>query len=371
MLFRRHASFALLSLLASCWLSSGGLAQDAAPAVAHETEPVLTRVLFGSCVKQDQPVPIFDAILARQPELFLFLGDNIYADTTDMELMRSKYAKLGADAGFQRLLQACPVMATWDDHDYGGNDAGAEYPLREQSQQGFLDFWGDPADSPRRQREGIYDAQVFGPAGKRVQVIMLDVRYFRGPLKTGPRRLGGPYVPEENPAVTMLGAEQWAWLEEQLRVPAEVRLIASGIQCVSQDAGHETWSNLPHERQRLFDLIAKTGASGVLLLSGDRHWAELSVERQGVPYPLYDLTSSSLNQLHPRGTPTDNRTRAIAKTYHRENFGEILIDWASSDPQLQLRVLNLVGEPVLETAVSLSELRPAAALGKKPETPND
>ena len=358
MYFRRQAAFALVSLLTSCWLASGSSAQNAESAAPHPSDPAVTRVLFGSCVKQDQPVPIFETILARQPELFLFLGDNIYADTTDMELMRSKYAKLGAAAGFQRLLQACPVMATWDDHDYGSNDAGAEYPLREQSQQIFLDFWGAPADSPRRQREGVYEARLFGPAGRRLQVIMLDVRYFRGPLKTGPRRLGGPYVPEENPEVTMLGEQQWAWLEEQLRVPAEVRLIASGIQCVSQDAGHETWANLPHERQRLFDLIAKTGASGVLLLSGDRHWAELSVERQGVPYPLYDLTSSSLNQLHPRGTPTDNRTRAIATTYHRENFGEIAIDWDQPDPQLQLRVLDLAGEPVLETAVRLRELRP-------------
>ncbi len=331
------------------WLAAQSSAQDAEPAVA--------RVLFGSCVKQDQPLPIFDTILARQPELFLFLGDNIYADTTDVELMRSKYAKLGANVKFQQLLQACPVLATWDDHDYGANDAGAEYPLREQSQQIFVDFWRDAADSPRRQREGVYQSKVFGPVGKRLQVIMLDVRYFRGPLKTGQRRLGGPYVPEENPEVTMLGQEQWAWLEEQLLVPADVRLIASGIQCVSQDAGHETWANLPHERQRLFDLIAKTGAGGVLLLSGDRHWAELSVEHQGVPYPIYDLTSSSLNQLHPRGTPTDNGNRAIPITYHRENFGEIQIAWDQPDPQLQLRVLDLAGQPVLETVLSLSDLR--------------
>lgn len=324
-------------------------------------ESPLSRILFGSCVKQDQPVPILQSIVEREPDLFLFLGDNIYADTTDLDLMRAKYAKLASDAGFAKLLRTCPLMATWDDHDYGVNDGGAEYPQRAGSQQVFVDFWGDPAASPRRQRPGVYDAKRFGPPGKRLQVILLDTRYFRGPLQTGARRVGGPYVPSDDPQVTMLGEPQWVWLEEQLRKPAEVRIIASGIQCISEAAGHETWANLPHERQRLFDLIAKSRANGVLILSGDRHWAELSVQKQAVPYPIYDLTSSSLNQIHPRGTPTNNRHRAAATTYHRENFGEIFIDWKADDPNLQLRILDIDGQVVLESAIRLSQLRAAAA----------
>ncbi len=347
MLSRR--SLCALLLVCGCSLSI--------PAAAAEQQPTVARILLGSCIKQDQPMPIFNTMIRREPELFLFLGDNIYADTTDMDVMRAKYAKLKADAGFAKLLRSCPVMAIWDDHDYGVNDAGAEYPQRDESQQIFVDFWGDPEDSARRQRAGIYDAKVFGPAGKRLQVILLDGRYFRGPLKTGQRRVGGPYLPSDDPDITMLGEAQWVWLEEQLRQPADVRIIASGIQVLSEDAGHETWSNLPHERQRLFDLITTTKASGVLLVSGDRHWAELSVEKDSAPYPIYDLTSSSLNQLHPRGTPTDNRYRAIPQTYHRENFGEVLIDWDQADPKIQLRVLDIEGNTQLETALRLSQLQ--------------
>ncbi len=325
--------------------------------LATGQERPISRLLFGSCVKQDQPVPIFETILKQRPELFVFLGDNIYADTTDLDLMRAKYAKLKANEGFARLLNACPVLATWDDHDYGLNDAGAEYPKRVESQQIFLDFWGDPADSPRRQRPGVYDAHVFGPQGKRLQVILLDTRYFRGPLKTGERRTGGSYVPTDDPSITMLGEAQWKWLEQQLRQPAEVRVIASSIQCVSEAAGQETWSNLPHERQRLFDLIAKTKATGVVVISGDRHWAELSVDKDSTPYPIYDVTSSSFNQIHPRGTPTENKLRAIPATYHRENFGEIFIDWDQADPSLRLRVLDIDGAVKIETTVRLSQLR--------------
>ena len=198
----------LLSLLP---IQVGGEEKLEVRATAGSRSQPLSRILFGSCAKQDQPKPIFETIVAQQPQLFIFLGDNIYADTTEMDLMRAKYAQLKADKGFAQLIKACPVLATWDDHDYGENDAGAEYLKRSESQQLFVDFWNDPEDSPRRQRPGVYDAHVYGPRGKRLQVILLDTRYFRGPLKKGDRRVGGPYYPNDDKNITMLGEAQWKW----------------------------------------------------------------------------------------------------------------------------------------------------------------
>jgi alkaline phosphatase D len=347
----------LLVVLAAS-LMSGPTATAGEPAEPSASdEPLLRRILFGSCIQQDRPVPIFETILGHNPELFLFIGDNIYADTEDIDLMRAKYASLGAMPGFVRLQQACPLLATWDDHDYGVNDGGADYPQREASQQAFVDFWQAAANSPLRRRPGVYDARTFGPEGQRVQVILLDTRYFRSPLKRGERRVGGPWVPDDDPGKTMLGEPQWQWLEQQLRQPAQVRLLVSSIQCLSEPAGQETWSNLPRERERLFRLIDTTGAEGVVILSGDRHWAELSKIDEGVPYPLYDLTSSSLNQLHPRGTPTENRHRAIPETFHRENFGVIAIDWDQTDPTLLLEIRDLEDTVRLTKTLRLSELR--------------
>ena len=306
-------------------------------APSHAAEPTMQRILFGSCIKQDRPMPILKTIAEQDADLFIFLGDNIYADTTDMDVMRAKYAKLQADGGFQQLLKSCPVLATWDDHDYGVNDGGADYPLRVASQQVFVDFWKDTQDSPRRTRPGVYDARVFGPPGKRVQVLLLDTRFFRSPLKRGARRTGGVYVPNPDPNATMLGDDQWAWLAEQLRVPAELRILATSIQCLPEAAGQETWANLPLEREKLFEQIKQAKASGVLMISGDRHWSELSVEEERLSYPIYELTSSSLNQVHPRGTPTANRHRALNNTFHRENFGAIEIDWETQTMSLQIR----------------------------------
>jgi len=313
-------------------------------------------VLFGSCIKQEKPIPILHTINAQKPDLFIFLGDNIYADTEDMEVMRAKYQKLGADQQFQKLRQTSRVLAVWDDHDYGVNDGGADYPKRVEAEKQFLDFWREPDGSDRRQRPGIYDADVFGPEGKRLQVILLDTRYFRSPLKKGDKRVGGSWVPDDDPDKTMLGETQWKWLEKQLREPAEIRIIASSIQCVAQDAGQETWSNLPRERSRFLKLIRESKANGVVLISGDRHWSELSMTREESPYPIYDLTSSSFNQKHARGTPTKNRFRIAPTTWHQENFGAIRIDWSKPDPLIKLEIRDIENGIRFENTLLLSAI---------------
>lgn len=319
---------------------------------------VIHRIAFGSCIRQQRPVPILDTLLGDDPDVCVFLGDNIYADTEDMERMQAEYARLGAAPEFSRLRRACPLLATWDDHDYGVNDGGAEFPEREASQRVFLDFWNVPADSPRRRRAGVYGAWLFGPPERRVQIVLLDTRYFRSMLKRGPRRVGGSWVPDDDPKKTVLGEEQWRWLEDQLRVPARVRVIGTSIQCLAADAGQETWSNLPRERERFLRLLGATRAAGVVLISGDRHWAELSSTDQIVPYRLYELTSSSFNQIHPRGTPTENRFRDLPATYHRENYGLITLDWEQADPTLRLQIRDLNGEVVISKSVPLSTLQP-------------
>jgi len=289
---------------------------------------------------------MLDRVLRTDFDLFILLGDNIYADTTNADVMQRKYDALKGSLFFRGLREKAPLLATWDDHDYGANDAGAEYPMKRASQRLFLDFMDEPEDSPRRRREGVYDAPVFGPPGQRVQVILLDVRSFRSALSTGVNNVvpsGGKYVPNPDPNATMLGDAQWAWLEEQLKVPAEVRIIGTGIQFISEFSGGEAWANLPREKQRMLDLLAKTKANGVIFLSGDRHWAELSRLNRPAHYPLYDLTSSALTQKHPRGTPTPNRYRADPTTYHDANFGLIKIDWKAAGPEVTLQLLDVDG----------------------------
>jgi alkaline phosphatase D len=333
----------------------------AGPTAPAGEEKPLSRLAFGSCLGQDLPQPIWSRVLAARPDAFVFLGDNVYSDTEDPKNLRAAYAKLAAQPGFQKLKKTTPILATWDDHDYGTNDSGGDFPAKQMSKEIFLDFFGAPADSPRRKRSGVYDSRTFGPPGKRVQVILLDTRYNRSPLtwKEGGKdaQEHGSYVPNPDPSATLLGDEQWAWLEETLREPAQVRIIGSSIQVANDESSGEKWSNFPLERKRLFDLLWANRITGAIFISGDRHFAELSMMDGEIGYPVYDLTSSSLNWAEQRWRYLESNRHRIGMVSRGDNFGLIEIDWDRPDPLIRLKIEDVDGDLVLHTKVDLSTLR--------------
>jgi alkaline phosphatase D len=315
--------------------------------VLQAVEP-LKDILFGSCIDQFSH-PMLDQAAAQRVDLALLIGDNIYADRNMTVPMATMYSQLSESSFMGKLMKQSPVLATWDDHDFGINDGGGDYPKKKESQQLFLEWLKVPADSPRRKQEGVYHAQTFGPEGKRCQVILLDTRYHRSPLKVTPpeqRKLGGRYMADTNPQSTMLGEQQWQWLQEQLKQPAELRIVASSIQVMPSVHGGECWANMPLELERLMKLIGDTQAKGVLFISGDRHWSEFSSRAGPGGKPLYDFTSSSMTQKHARGTPTSNEHRVSKTTFHQPNAGLIHIDWEQR--QTTVRVIDELGKTQLE-----------------------
>jgi len=346
------------------WLCPA-LADAPAIADAPADDAVLTTIAFGSCAYQDEPQPIWRTIARHDPDLFLFIGDNVYGDLVKRNRatakdLRAAYATLGQHEDFTAFRAAVPMLATWDDHDYGLNDAGAELPFKQEAQQAFHDFFATPADDPRREREGIYHAVTFGPEGKRVQVILLDTRYFRSPLRRGRMHGKRAWVPDDSPDKTLLGEAQWAWLETPLREPAEVRLVVSSIQVVDEEHRFEKWANLPRQRKRLFDLIAETEARGVVFLSGDRHLTELSIDADAGPYPMVDLTSSGLTQGNEGEVDEPNRHR-VGKAIRKTNFGLVHIDWAGEAPTLRLETRDDDDAVLVQHAVDVADLRPGRA----------
>jgi alkaline phosphatase D len=355
----------------------GGLTAAATtPVVAGARRPDTTRlpqrIAFGSCAEGAVPQPIWEAVLAADPDLFIFLGDNIYGDTRDPAVLSAKYAQFAAQPGFRRLCDRVPVLATWDDHDYGEDDAGAEYPMKAVSQQIFCDFWGEPTDSLRRTRDGIYDAVEFSAGGRRLQVLLPDLRFNRTPirmldlggkkyddwtveLERAGRPVPGPYERNPDPQATMLGARQWQWLEAQLARPADLRVFASSLQVVADFPGWEAWINYAEDHQRLLQAIRSTRANGFLCLSGDTHYAEASCLRTNVPYPLWDFTSSGLTETWPVLPPNSRR---VGEAWREPNFGLLQIDW--SDPaavRVTAQVRDVTSAVRIEQRLDSRELR--------------
>jgi len=354
---------AVLRFIVLSLVVCGGCATEVRNGAAGAPTPPLQVIAFGSCALQKHRQPIWAAVNADSPDLFVFLGDNIYGDTEDMDVLQAKYDMLAAKHGFIELRQNTQTVAIWDDHDYGVDDGGAEYPMKEQSRKVMLDFWDEPEDSPRRSQEGgIFTAYTFGPAGQRVQVILLDLRWNRSPLekielgKKNPDRVAkhmGPYVPSQDADAVLVGEQQWSWLEQQLREPADIRIIASGIQVLPEFSGWESWANFPHERHRLFSLLDELGTNGVFFISGDMHWSELSRIDDAIDYPLWEITSSGLTRSKKTVSPNIHR---VVEPYTDLHYGLIEIDWDQRDPQITFSIRDVVGQIVAQRDISLSEL---------------
>lgn len=334
--------------LLMCSLSVGCRHADPPRGVAVlDRERTLTRIAFGSCLKDASGGAILDKVVAFKPDVFVWLGDNVYIDTNDKpELFKQRYDALGANSRFQKLNATCPNLAIWDDHDYGNDNVGKTYPLKAHSKEQFGAFWKVPKTEAFWGREGIYRAYEYGPSERRVQVILLDGRTFLDQQNA-------------NQKDAYLGAAQWAWLEKVLERPAKLRLICSGVQVVrnnGQGKSWEMWGHFPGERQRLFDLIAQTKANGVVFLSGDMHFAEIYRTTQ-TAYPLYDVTASGLDTVweklgKSRGPDDFER---VGESLLGENFGSIEIDWRG-DAGIRLQVRNNLGVVYTERRVLLDEL---------------
>lgn len=286
-------------------------------------------IAFGSCNKHTQDNFLWDDILKSDPDIWIWGGDIVYADTDDVEKIRSIYNAQNRVKGYRRLKKKVAVIGTWDDHDYGLNDGGTEFKIKKESQQAFLDFMDVAKDDPGRNREGVYTSHDYVlPKGK-IKVIVLDTRYFRTAL-TPDTETDKRYKPNAHGEGTILGEQQWKWLGDELHnSEADYNLLVSSVQFLSNEHGFECWGNFPHEVDRLKQLIIDSEANGVVLLSGDRHISEFSkTEVDGLSYPLIDFTSSGLTHVYSdfKGEPNPFRVGEVVFT---ESFGVVELNLKS------------------------------------------
>lgn len=338
----------IYSLLVFAGCPSFTLTADEQP----DSEVEVFRIATAGCHKQFEPAPALARYVEAKPDLMLWVGDNVYADTTDdIGYLRKCYDALAAKPAFRQLREQTTLMATWDDHDFGLNNAGANYPLKKQSKALFREFWKLEDRVPADQ-EGIYYSRTFGSGNRALQVIMLDTRYNRE---------------DEGPESDTLGESQWRWLADELAKPAALRLLVSGYQVLlEKGTPWETWAKFPRARKRLFDLIKMQKAAGILFITGDQHSGEVLRVRDALGYDGIEFMFAGINQEEQH---VKSAHRVSPASHAKHAYALIDIHWeddhqrpdkneGGDQPHLVFRVFDAwTNAPELTYRVNFSELR--------------
>ena len=314
------------------------------PVLSFETAPdpktaAVFSVATGSCARfaEDPDQVVWRSVAAANPNLFIWLGDNIYGDSGEPSTLNGEYQRQRNVITFQPVGRAIPQIAIWDDHDSGLDNGDGSSPFKDSALKSFRNYWANPAygleDTP-----GVFFEYRYGG----VDFFMLDGRYYRDPN-------AAPDVEGK----TMLGAAQKAWLMNRLRAskaPFKI-IVAGGGWTISKGPGGDSWASFLTERNELFDFIRDERINGVVLISGDSHFAELNAipwsEKGG--YDMYELVSSPLAQDMSDGFLERRPERRIRQVYFGSaNFGLLRFDMRGKDPWLEFNVVNYRGDAAWE-----------------------
>jgi len=306
-------------------------------------------VAYGSCARyQEDPVqPIWRQVRAANPDLFFWVGDNIYGDALDPAILAEEYRRQRSIPDLQPVLRSVPHLAIWDDHDFGLNNHDRRNPVKEEALGVFRRYWANPSyglpGTP-----GVFFRYGYGG----VDFFFLDVRYHRDPN-------AAPDVPGK----TMLGEGQLRWLREGLResrAPFKVLVSGSGW-TRAKGPGGDSWASFLQERDSLFAFIQRREIEGVILLSGDTHVGELNAipwsDRGG--YDFYDLVSSPLAQS-TTDSWLERRPEIRVRPVHfaGPNVGLLTFDLTEDDPVARFVLVGEDGRRAWEPfELRASELR--------------
>lgn len=290
----------------------------------------VTHFSFGSCNKQKRDQSFWQTIKSIGPEFFILLGDNIYSNAKKAKNLRKDYQTLKSNPHYQDFISEIPMIATWDDHDYGTNNSNRFNPIKDESQDIFLTFFNEPKNSPRWKRNGIFTSYTMGTGDRKIKVILLDTRYHKDAwiltlLDDVAKKVDVDYDAQ------LLGEQQWRWLEEELtNSTAQIHFIASGMTYYS---GHvlwksESWADYPNEYNRLINLLERTQVKAPIFLSGDKHFGGIfeRVESSGNTY--YEIMSSGLTHSAGRVSAINSFINLPWFSYTlKKNFADVYIDW--------------------------------------------
>lgn len=325
----------------------------------YRSDPPSIRLIAGSCAYTNDPAAdrpgqpygrssrIYRSMAARQPDLTLWMGDNIYfrePDFGDQTAMGQRYDKWRSLPDLQPLLRTGSHLATWDDHDYGPNDSNASYVHKSTSLKLFQRYWTNPSYGLPGQ-PGVFTHHAMSD----VEFFILDDRWYRDSDKL------------LDDGKQMLGTEQMSWLKNSLLASnATWKFIVSGSQVLNLNNRFEGWHRFQNESQNFFQWLENQKIPGVIFLSGDRHFSVLLKLERGANYPIYELTCSPLTAGtydNPVQDITSNSRVVAGTVVTKNNFCEIEITGTRNDRRLSASVRDINGDAQWTRTIHETELR--------------
>ena len=306
------------------------------------------KIAFGSCLDQEDPQPIWNSVFKEDIDSFIFLGDNVYGDIPSGKLNKMHEAYKLQSKMIPSWLFKKNVEVIWDDHDFGENDGGASYPLKHEAQKLYLDFWKIPNNDVRHTREGIYTNKIININGFKINLILLDTRYFRSDLKKT-KGVKPVYLKNEELNATILGNQQWSWLTEVIKIKTDLTIIATSIQLLATEHRFEKWSNFPKDHLKLKNLL-KSQSRPIVVISGDRHQGAIYKDEN-----IYEITSSSLNKTISSvfGRPKEEDKYMIGEMFSGENYGLITVD--ADKKLIDLEIKDIHGNRVRYKTIDIKK----------------
>lgn len=326
-------------------------------------QPPVFSFLAGGCAYINEPIydrpgkpyggdsSIFETMAKEKAAFMLWTGDAWYTREVDYYSEWGLWNRASHDRSMpvlQKFLKAMPHFATWDDHDYGPNDIGKNYILKEASRNVFTSYFCNPSAGENGQ--GIYTMNSWGD----VDIFITDDRWWRSADQLKDSIDGKP-----NPEKRMLGQQQMEWLKNSLLYSmATFKIVVIGSQVLNPVSPFDKWADFPAEKEEMLNFLKEYNINGVLFLTGDRHHSEvIKIEREGT-YPLYDITVSPLTSgTHKFGGVEKNNPYRVFGLDEKQNYGRFSFSGIRGDRKLTVEFIGVNGEKLGEWNVSEKDLK--------------
>jgi alkaline phosphatase D len=320
--------------------------------------------LAGSCAYFNEPIydrpgapyggdsSIFESMSKQKAAFHVWMGDNWYTRESDYSSVWGLKYRASHDRSLkvlQKFMAGMPQYAIWDDHDFGPNDEGKSYILKDESRKVFMNYTCNP--SYGEDNKGIYTKISYSD----VDIFLTDDRYFRSEDNMPDSIAGKP-----DTAKTFFGRIQMDWLKNSLSFSkATFKVIVIGNQVLNPLSEVECMRQYSAEYNELLNFLSSQKISGVIFFTGDRHHSEvIKKERTGL-YPLYDVTISpyTAGVSKVKGNELNSPFRIAGTLVEQQNFGRITVSGKKDERKLEVEFLGIKGEPLGKWHVMQSELK--------------